>query len=402
MSTNNTWPATATEMHRFADVNNREWTSRRLALQARQPFEATIPAKIANINTLQISNETQTIAEDAVLELTRFDSEIVSFTAPFTSILLRSESAASSEIEMLTSSAKQIVLAELGRKSAPNSMAIVGNVRAMQSAITLADTLNEESIIEMQSALLGAESPALTGKWRDQPVWIGSRLPHTAVFVGPKETRIAEFMADLVKFANRTDLLSIAQIAVTHAQFETIHPFPDGNGRTGRAIIQSMLRRMGITNSITVPVSAGLLNNTQSYFDALTQYRAGDPEPIIVALAEASLEAVKNGRELVDDITKATTRWDSATTARSDSAARRMLAFLPQQPVVNAKIAADHLNISERNAQNGIDTLVNDGVLHLIGGATRNRLFEAREILTALDNFAERARRNKPIHSHNR
>ncbi|WP_216363442.1 Fic family protein [Subtercola boreus] len=337
-----------------------------------------------------------TAAEDAVLELARFDSEVGAIAAPFSAILLRSESAASSEIENLTASAKNIALAELGRRTGGNSRLIVANVRAMEAAIEMAEELDVESIIGMQSALLRNDQPEHTGAWRDQAVWIGggyANSPHSAAFVPPRHERLAELMDDLVTFARRTDLPAMAQIAITHAQFETIHPFPDGNGRTGRALIQAMLHRLGVTRQVTVPVSAGLLSDTSAYFAALTDYRAGHVVPIMRAVTGASLEAVVNGRRLVADLTEIRARWERDATPRAGSAGRRLLDFLQQQPVVDANAVGTALGVSERNAQNGIDRLVGDGILHQIGSASRMRAYEAREVLFALDAFASRAKR---------
>ena len=130
-------------------------------------------------------------------------------------------------------------------------------------------------------------------------------------------------MADVVSFARRTDVPVLAQTAIAHAQFETIHPFPDGNGRTGRALLQGMLRHGRLTRNVTVPVSAGLLHDIDRYFRALTEYRAGRPDAIVAAVAEASFAAVQNGRALVDDIQAAAKRWDSQIIARSDSSVHR-------------------------------------------------------------------------------
>jgi Fic family protein len=355
-----------------------------------------VPPAIAALTVPSLSPELAVDVEDAVIELSRFDGEVGAITAPFSAILLRSESAASSEIEHLTASAKDIALAELGRKAGQNSRSIVGNVRAMEAAIELAEDLDESSIIRMQAEILREDQPEHTGQWREQAVWIGSGLansPHTAAFVPPRHDRVGPLMNDLVEFARRTDLPALFQIAIAHAQFETIHPFPDGNGRTGRALVQAMLHRLGVTRNVTVPVSAGLLRDTAAYFDALTAYRAGDVEPIVRAFANASLEAIVNGRQLVSDLTGVRIRWDSATTARAGSAGRRLLEVLQRQPVIDADAAGRALKISTRNAQNGIDRLVDDGILHQIGGGQRGRVYEAREVLVALDQFAKRAKR---------
>ena len=353
---------------------------------------------IAGLPRPEVDQDTLVAAEDAVIELGRFDGEVGSITAPFSAILLRSESAASSEIEQLTASAKSIALAELGRSAGKNSRLIVGNVRAMEAAVAMAEDLDVSTIIAMQGEILREDQPEHTGQWRDQPVWIGggySNSPHTAAFVPPHERRVAALMLDLVSFARRVDLPALPQIAIAHAQFETVHPFPDGNGRTGRALIQAMLRRLGVTRNVTVPVSAGLLRDTRGYFDALTAYRAGDIEPIIRALAEASTDAIVNGRSLVADLTAIRSGWEAAVSARAGSAGRRLLDILQRQPVVDAKLAAAELKLSERNAQNGIDRLVADGILHQIGSGARGRTYEAREVLGALDDFAARAKRTR-------
>ncbi|MDM4761977.1 Fic family protein [Galbitalea sp. SE-J8] len=391
------WPPIGSERRQWhGDADSGR--SRRAELNARGPYEAAVPPSISTLRLPQLDDETVVAAEDAAIDLGRFDGEVGAIAAPFSAILLRSESAASSEIEQLTASAKNIALAELGRRAGPNSRLIVGNVRAMEAAIDMAEDLDTSTIIAMQAEILRDDQPEHTGRWRDQQVWIGgdySNSPHTASFVPPHHDRVPKLMEDLVAFARRTDLPALPQIAIAHAQFETVHPFPDGNGRTGRALIQAMLHRLGVTRNVTVPVSAGLLRSTRGYFDALTAYRAGDVEPIIRALAEGSSDAIANGRHLVADLTAIRSRWESATSARAGSAGRRLLDVLQRQPVIDARLASSELQLSARNAQNGIDRLVEDGILHQIGAGERGRAYEAREVLNALDEFAARARRSR-------
>jgi Fic family protein len=199
-------------------------------------------------------------------------------------------------------------------------------------------------------------------------------------------------MADVVSFARRTDVPVLIQAAIAHAQFETIHPFPDGNGRTGRALLQGMLRHGRLTRNVTVPVSAGLLHDIDAYFGALTAYRAGRADAIVTAVAEASFAAVQNGRALVNDIQAAAKRWDSQIIARSDSSVHQVKEHLLRQPVVNTKTVAAELGISEVAAQGAIDRLVDAEVLTKISAGQRNRIWQATEILDALDAFGVRAR----------
>lgn len=271
----------------------------------------------------------------------------------------------------------------------------------MSAAIELSDRLDEESILTMHEALLRDSAPQFVGRWRDEQVWIGggSISPHNALFVPPHHSRVPALMADLVAFTQRTDVPVLIQLAIAHAQFETIHPFPDGNGRTGRALVQGMLRHGGLTRNVTVPVSAGLLHDTDAYFSALTEYRAGRPDAIVNTMAEAAFAAIGNGHLLVSDINAIAVLWDNQIAARRDSSVHRLKTYLLRQPVVNAKSVAAELGVSDVAAQNAIDRLVDVGVLTKISSGNRNRIWQAPEILEALDAFGARARRHRAGHA---
>lgn len=387
------WPAISHEARPW-ERNGDEVASRRALRLARGDYQAAIPPFIASASA-PLSPDTLALADDASQELTRFDAEAGLIAAPFASILLRTESASSSEVENLTSSARQVALAEIGRAGSANAQLVVANVRAMHAAIDLSAHINELSILAMHDALLRKSAPHLVGQWRSEQVWIGGGgiSPHAAEFVPPHFSRVPKLMADLVAFAARTDIPVLAQAALAHAQFETIHPFPDGNGRTGRALIQSMLRAGGLTRNVTVPVSAGLLGNTSAYFDALTSFRRGQPNDIVISLAEASFAAVANGRTLVRDIRNTTQAWDAAIRARSDSSVHRVKEYLLRQPVVSAQSIATELALSDVAAQASIDMLSAAGILTQIGSGRRNRIWQAQEVLDALDAFGTRSRR---------
>ncbi|MDQ6873852.1 MAG: Fic family protein [Actinomycetota bacterium] len=195
---------------------------------------------------------------------------------------------------------------------------------------------------------------------------------------------------DLVRFSGRTDLPVLAQAAIAHAQFETNHPFADGNGRTGRALIHAMLRGHGLTRNVTVPVSAGLLTDTRAYFDSLTLYRRGEPHSIVERLAEASFAATANGRRLVADPRDIRQRWTDKIKFRRGGAAWRLADLLLRQPVIDATVVANDLGIETGNAGRAIAPLVDAKVLTEFTGFKRNRMWQSREVLTALDDFAGR------------
>lgn len=389
------WPSLGHEERPWHSVQH-EYGSRTQKRLAAGPYLAAVPAFIAS-RTIPLDSELQTLTEEVASELARFDAEVGHIAAPFASILLRTESASSSEIENLSSGARQIALAELGERSSTNAQLIVGNVRAMQAALALSESIDGQAILEMHRALLEHSNPDIVGRWRDEQVWIGggSLGPHTAEFVPPHQDRVSALMDDLVVFANRVDLPVLAQTAIAHAQFETIHPFPDGNGRVGRALIQAMLRGGQLTRNVTVPVSAGLLHDTGRYFDALGAYRSGDIAPIVRSIAEASFAAVHNGRILVDDLERVRREWRERIRARRDSAAHRLVDILLRQPVVDSAAAARQLGISTVNAQVAIDRLVDANVLTQITGGRRNRIWLAKDVVRVLDEFGARAKRRR-------
>lgn len=388
------WPSLGYEERPWQSLQD-AYGSRTQKRRTTGPYLAAVPPFIADLR-FHLDGELQALTEEAASELARFDAEVGQVAAPFASILLRTESASSSEIENLSSGARQIALAELGAHSSRNAQLIVGNVRATQAALNLAETIDGPAILEIHRALLEESRPDIVGHWRQQQVWIGggSLGPHTAQFVPPHHDRVGTLMDDFAAFANRVDLPVLAQTAIAHAQFETIHPFPDGNGRVGRALIQAMLRGGQLTRNVAIPVSAGLLQDTGRYFDALSAYRTGDIAPIIRSIAEASFAAVHNGRTLVADLETIQRGWSDLVQVRRDSSAHRLLGILLRQPVLDSAAAATQLGISTVNAQVAINRLVDAGILSQISTGKRNRIWLAKDIVGALDESAARARRH--------
>lgn len=385
------WPACELESVSWQAPEDSH-TSRRQKLKARGPYQACVPAFIAGVNPALPSDLIAEL-EDAATAIARFDLEVGNFVAPFDAILMRSESASSSEVENLTASAKQLALASIGEKNSRNAQIVVDNVSAMRAALDLGDAPTGGAIIEMHRALLGRSRPEICGSWRSRAVWIGGQSPHTADFVGPESGRIDDLIADLELFMRRTDLLVLAQVALAHAQFETIHPFVDGNGRTGRALVQSLLRHTGLAENTAIPISAGLLHDTQRYFSALSAYRRGEIVPIIRAFSEAAFRAISNGRLLVKNLQQITDGWAAAHKFRANSAPSRILGILLDQPVVSVALLRDRLGLSATALIAGISRLVEAGVLTSLNGNKRNRIWLAEEVLIALDAFAARARR---------
>jgi Fic family protein len=389
-----TWPAVRFERRPW-DYGPDLPVPRRVRAAHRGDYRAAVPASIAGLSMVPIGAETAALATEAATEIARFDAEFGASAMAFAPLLLRSESASSSQIEHLTSSARAIALADLGRTGRNNADLIVSNARAMQAALDLAERLDGDAILAMHRVLMQAHWPEIAGRWREQQVWIGgSRFgPHEAEFIPPHHDRVKAGIADLAAFMARTDIPVLTHAAIAHAQFETVHPFPDGNGRVGRALVHAMLKAGGLARSVTVPVSAGLLGDTGTYFAALIAYRGGDPESIVKVMAEATFPAIGNGRRLAADLGTTRAAWADVITARRGAAAHRLADLLIQHPVIDMPLVARDLSLATSNAQNAIDRLVADGVLRLIGNGARDRVWEAPEVISALDGFAKRAKR---------
>ncbi|MBO0843336.1 MAG: Fic family protein [Nocardioides sp.] len=368
-----------------------------------------MPARIADL-PLQIGADLQGEAEDAIREITRFDAEVAvavdrraaeeggpgaTELAPLASVLLRTESASSSEIEGVTAGSRALALAAIGERSGPNGRLVTANVTAMKRAIELADSISLDSILAAHEALLAGHAYADPGRLRSVQVWIGSNAmsPHTASFVPPHHTRVAECMADLMRFVARADMPVLVQAAIAHAQFETIHPFNDGNGRVGRTLVHAILRHADVTRRLTVPVSAGLLVDTAAYFQALTAYREGDVEPIVRQFVNASFRAVDNGRQLADELDATYRSWSERLKSRRGSAARRLLPHLLNQPAVNITYAQQVTGVAVSAAQRGVQQLEHASILTRSGSGQRNRVWLAHDVISALDRFADRAGR---------
>lgn len=364
-----------------------------------QTYQAFIPPFIADTR-YQPSSTAAALAEESAIAIARFDERYGQHLAPFATLLLRSESAASSRIENLTASARSLGEAELGSTDRVNATQVVRNVRTMETALAAADNMDTAAVLKMhQSLMAGTPDEDVAGRWCEQQVWIGTSVvsPIGATYIAPAHGRVPELMNDVMAYARRTDVPVMVQAAVAHAQFETIHPFTDGNGRTGRALMHAMLKHRGTASRVTVPVSSGLLANVRGYHEALNAFREGEPDAIITQCAEASFLAIENGATLAADVSDIAASWQELVLARKDAAVWRVLDLLERQPVVNAAALQDKLGLDYRRAKRAMDELESVGIVVGVDKFKQGRFWRAPAMLDALDAFADRAgRRVKP------
>jgi len=388
------WPAIGLEERSWVPSARATWGASAESPAGSGRYRAAVVPTIAGLAP-EPGPTIREAADEAERELTRFDAELGSRVGAFAPVLLRSEAASSSQIENLSASARAIFSAELGGGTSRNADEIAANTKSMQAAIELADDLSAPSIQRMHAVLMARQPHHTPGHWREEAVCIGTRSdsPIGASYVAPGHEHVAALIEDLVGFAADPTITPLVSVAIAHAQFETIHPFSDGNGRTGRALAQAMLRHRGVTRNVAIPVSAGLLADVDGYHRALDAYRAGDVDPIVSAFAAASLRAVRNARELVNDIDAIRSSWNERLTVRRSSNAWKLLDVLARRPVLNSAAAAEELGVQQPNVYPPLKALVDAGIAKSKNEHQRGPFWRSDEILAAIDAFAARAGR---------
>nr|WP_281497087.1 Fic family protein [Ornithinimicrobium sp. F0845] len=266
----------------------------------------------------------------------------------------------------------------------------------MRRAIDTATSSDLSGILALHEELMRDDPKHVAGVLRSEQVWIGGHAstPVEAHFIPPHHERVRAALDDLARFAVRPDLPRLAQLAITHAQFETIHPFTDGNGRTGRALMHVMLRENGLVEHGVVPVSAGLLTDTQSYHAALDAYRAGDPQPVVTLFTTSALRAVANATVLVDQVRNVRQSWDDRVKARRGATTWLAADLLLRHPVLTARRISEQLGISPTHAPRIMAPLLTAGVvMRGTHYSSRSTYWWSQEITDAVDEFAVRAGR---------
>jgi Fic family protein len=310
--------------------------------------------------------------------------------------LLRAEALGSSFIEGLRASNKRVALAAFEPVATdPTARAVLANLHAMEQAIAIGGDRRRfdlSDLLAIHTTLLEATTERrYGGVVRTDQNWIGGRgtSPRDAAFVPPPSDRVPDLLADLVQFINLEDLPAVGQAAIAHAQFETIHPFGDGNGRAGRCLIHVILRRRGVASSFAPPISVVLARNAQRYIAGLTDYREGRVDDWIGSFADAvsaSSEATQRLWQQIDTLLDELIR--RAGSPRSDSTARRIILGLPAHPVVSAETGATRYQVTPTAARAALNRLQATHVLIPTRvGRRRDREWISEELFELLDNF---------------
>ncbi|MDT3439736.1 Fic family protein [Pseudofrankia sp. BMG5.37] len=328
--------------------------------------------------------------------------------------LLRSEALASSRIEGLQVSPQQLALVELAEVEglplkgfSHNARLVANNVSALRQAggaLAAAATVTSEGIVGLHRALLPDHDPP---GLRTVQNWVGggSWHPLDAEFVPPPHEQVAGLLDDLAQYASGAGHSALIQAGLVHAQFETIHPFTDGNGRVGRALIHTVLTRRGLSRTAVLPVSLVLLTQSDAYIEGLTAYRYnGSPRDEaaqtgvnawLTGFLNAVDLAVGQARAFSADVATLERVWAErlaehrqaagrTSQARAGSSLRRILEMLPEVPVMTARTVERMLGVSFPAAKSALEELLAAGILTARQVERNTTGYLAREIFDLL------------------
>ena len=218
------------------------------------------------------------------------------------------------------------------------------------------------------------------GEFRISQNWIGGRMPSTAVYVPPPHTEIAECLSDFEKFINNEeiDTPDLIKIAILHYQFESIHPFLDGNGRIGRLLIPLYIQSKGMLEKSCLYISDYIERNTDAYYDMLTRVRThNDMIGWIKFFLEAVIETSKTAKEKFRNVVELTMEMDKIILDLSvkPENARKVLDVLYDEPIISRKKILEKIDIKPTTLNVTVNSLQERGIIQEITGYSRNQVF---------------------------
>jgi Fic family protein len=360
-------------------------------------YDAFVPSNISEL-ALEFSGDvvgTVSEAENAIGLLNALAGPSLD---PLARLLLRTESIASSKVEGMHVDARRLARAESrsdsGRPVSAIEIGVLANIDAMQLAIEEATSVHELDIDQITAIhhvlMKHSEHPEIAGQIRDVQNWIGGNdyNPCGAAFVPPPPEEVMALLRDLCAFCNQDRYPPIMQAAIAHSQFETIHPFVDGNGRTGRALIQVILRRRNLAPAFVPPISVVLAANKPSYLRDLETYREGDVGEWVESFSVTATRAAHLAQRYLLKVEALKAEWrtqlDASVRPRRDAAAWSVIDALPGHPVITIAIASTATGRTRPAISAAIDQLVTAGILAPISDGRRNRSWEAVRLLDLL------------------
>lgn len=360
------------------------------------PVRAWLPHLLIG-QDLEVSVRTARRTEQAIAAVRASGGASTRFE-PLALLLLRAEGVASSYIEGLRTPLADVAAAEVGETSNATAVWVADNLTAVRYALDGAErNLTVEALHEWHRLLMGPTGrlpEKMIGAFRTAQSWIGGSSPRTASFVPPPPDRVEDLIVDLVGFVNAEGVDPVTQAAVAHAQFETIHPYGDGNGRIGRILIGWILaHRTGIT--VPPPVSVFIAHDPGGYLAGLTRFRFGELDPWVEWLAAELQYSSEAAEGLMVRSEQLLEQWRLRTDdLRADATARRVLPVLVEHPVISSDLVAQRFAVSERAARAALAALAERDIVQPYdkapAGPGRPRLYwVASELIDIVTNWGQ-------------
>ncbi|KAA1418495.1 Fic family protein [Nocardioides humilatus] len=311
---------------------------------------------------------------------------------------LRTEAVDSSKIENVDASIADYGRALLGVGANASAVSMASATTAMARMIRDAEqrrTVRPEALLQAHEELFrrNPDEAHRAGVFRTRQNWVGGSdySPLGALHVPPPPETVPGYLEDLFAYANRDDVPPLVQAAIVHAQFESIHPFIDGNGRIGRALIHAVLRRRRSTRHLTVPIASALVAHRERYFGALEHYRAGSAAPVIALMAQATSIATAESWRTATNLRDLRTQWhDAVGGSRPGTPLHRLLDLLTEEPIVNVDLVMKQIDVDGAVAQGVIDALETAGVLAKAPRSRRAPVWLARAVLREVEDLSTR------------
>ncbi len=349
-----------------------------------ESFEPTLLHREWQLDDLKIIE----LLSKADRQLGRLDmySEYIPNIDLFISMHVTKEATQSSRIEGTQTRIEEVLMDKenLPAEKRDDWEEVQNYIAAMSSAIQELEELpfssrlirNSHSVL-MQGVRGETKQP---GEFRKSQNWIGGASISEAVFVPPIHENIPELMGDLENFMHDEDLHlpDLIKIAIMHYQFETIHPFLDGNGRVGRLMITLFLVSCGILKQPILYLSDFFEKNRTDYFDYLMRVRLKDDlSGWIQFFLKGVIETAKSSIQTFDSILKLQKEMDDVLQAMGTRSvnAQKVINHLYKRPLISAERASEVAGVSMPTAYKIINSLEENGVLREVTGAERNRLY---------------------------
>ncbi|HEY9515391.1 MAG TPA: Fic family protein [Gemmatimonadaceae bacterium] len=362
-------------------------------------YEAFIPVELAQLD-LRLDATTAGVVSDAEAAIRALNDVARPALAPLARLLLRTESIASSKVEGMQMGVRELARAEaraeVGGKAGATALEVLGNIDAMELAVaeaTVAKSFTPKQVVAIHRKLMAsAPNARIAGRIRTTQNWIGGNdyNPCDADFVPPPPEHVAPLMADLCRAINDDLLPPIIQAALVHAQFETIHPFADGNGRTGRALIHVVLRRRGVAPAYVPPISVALAEERERYMAGLDDFRGDAVAEWVEHFAAAAAKSAQLAAAYLRAVRALSDEWRDlltglASAPRTDAAAWAVIDVLPAHPIITAPVAAAATGKSKPTIYQALSQLEEAGVIEPLSHSRRNRSWEAVGLLGLLE-----------------